>query len=264
MVESLASDPGVGESRIRACGPRRDLPRGLELFLADGLERIVEFAFIPIKDDSGRVLFVDPTGIDVTERAQAEKDSQAAAILESITDGIFAVDRQWRFTYVNRQAERLLGHPADFFLGKVIWEVYPGLVGSEFAQAYHCAAADWVASAVTAYYSDHYRWYETHTYPSNKGVSIYFRDASEQMRAEKKRQELTAAARIAGEKLRHRSFECADLIYTFDLEGRFTYPNRACTPSCRRVRTGGRQELLRSSTTQLNWRPGCSADPGGH
>ena len=196
-------------------------------FCADGSERVVEFACMPIKNESGRVLFVVPTGIDVTQRVQAGRDNQATAILESITDGFFAMDRDWRFTYVNRQAGRLLGHSTGYFLGKVIWDVFPGFVDSEFARAFHRAASEWVASSVTSYYPDHDRWYEVHSYPSSNGVSIYFRDVSEQMRAEEKRQALTA--QLASQA---RIFDTAlsntpDLTYTFDLEGRFSYANRA-------------------------------------
>ena len=36
---------------------------------------------------------------------------RTADLLENISDGFFAVDRQWRFTYVNRQAEKLLRRP---------------------------------------------------------------------------------------------------------------------------------------------------------
>jgi PAS domain S-box-containing protein len=41
-------------------------------WLADGSERIVDFAMHPIRDRSGAVAFLHPTGIDVTERKQIE------------------------------------------------------------------------------------------------------------------------------------------------------------------------------------------------
>ena len=37
-------------------------------FVADGSERVVDFAFMPIKDGTGAVSFVVPTGLDITER----------------------------------------------------------------------------------------------------------------------------------------------------------------------------------------------------
>src|SRR5205085_1982892 len=77
-------------------------------YWADGTERVVDFACMPIKDEAGRTLFVFPTGMDITERVRAEKDLRAADILESITEGFFALDRNWRFTYVNREGASIL------------------------------------------------------------------------------------------------------------------------------------------------------------
>ncbi len=133
-------------------------------YWADGTERVVEFSCIPIKDRSGHVLFVIATGIDVTERFQVERDRRATAILESTTDAFFALGRDWRFTYVNRQAEHVLTVPSDL-LGKVIWDVFPGLEGTDFQRAYLRAAGERAVSSVTSYYPDHDRWYEVHAYP---------------------------------------------------------------------------------------------------
>ncbi|MEJ7638339.1 MAG: PAS domain-containing protein [Singulisphaera sp.] len=125
----------------------------------------------------------------ITERVIAEtglrkSEARAHAILESITDAFFALDREWRFTYVNPQAERILGRTSRDLIGKVIWVEYPGLAGSEFERPYHRAATDGVASTVTSFYPDHDRWYEVRTYPAGDGVSVYFRDVSERVQAE--------------------------------------------------------------------------------
>ena len=49
----------------------------LTYWLADGTERIVEFAMHPIRDELGAVRFLHPTGIDVTERVRAEEALRA-------------------------------------------------------------------------------------------------------------------------------------------------------------------------------------------
>src|SRR3954466_484857 len=59
---------------------------------------------------------------DRTERRQAEAALAAAhhrtaEILESITDAFYAVDRDWRLTYVNRGTEQLWQRPRDQLLG---------------------------------------------------------------------------------------------------------------------------------------------------
>jgi PAS domain S-box-containing protein len=44
----------------------------LRYWVADGSERIVDFAMHPIRDQSGAVMFLHPTGIDITERKQSK------------------------------------------------------------------------------------------------------------------------------------------------------------------------------------------------
>ena len=147
---------------------------------------------MPIKDEAGRVLFVTPTGIDITERHRDERDRRATEILESITDAFFALGRDWRFTYVNRQAERVLGRDPGDLVGRVLWDVYPGLADSEFERSYRQVAEEGVATSFTSYYPDHDSWYEVHAYPAEEGISVYFRDVTERMRAQDERERLAA------------------------------------------------------------------------
>lgn len=122
------------------------------------------------------------------EREQAEEQSRN--ILESITDAFFAVDQDWRFTYVNRQAERLLDRTPGDLVGQVIWEVYPGLAGSEFERVYHACASERVASSFISFYPDHNRWYEAHAYPASEGITVYFRNVTDRKRIEAEREQL--------------------------------------------------------------------------
>jgi PAS domain S-box-containing protein len=153
-------------------------------------------------------------------------EARVRTILESITDAFFGVDTQWRFSYVNKQAERLLGRAPGDLLGKVIWDAYPGLRGSEFERAYHRVANERVPVSITSFYPDHDRWYEVHVYPNTDGISIYFRDVTEHKRSEERWREL--AERYAQQS---RVFDrvlssITDFAYTFDLQGRFTFVNK--------------------------------------
>lgn len=49
----------------------------LPYWLADGTERIVDFAMHPIRNPSGTVRFLHPSGIDITERTRAQEALQA-------------------------------------------------------------------------------------------------------------------------------------------------------------------------------------------
>ncbi len=45
-------------------------------------------------------------------------------ILESVSDGVFTVDHDWRITSFNRAAEKITGIPRDEAIGKHCWEVF--------------------------------------------------------------------------------------------------------------------------------------------
>jgi PAS domain S-box-containing protein len=154
-----------------------------------GVVGYYEYIFSPFFGADGSVELVVGTTRNVTSRKQAEEEIKQLGernrdILESITDAFFGVDRDWRFTYVNSQAERLLDRTPGDLLGKVIWEAYPGLVGSEFEKAYHQAANLRLASNLTAFYPDHQRWYEANCYPAPNGITIYFRNVTDRVKVE--------------------------------------------------------------------------------
>jgi PAS domain S-box-containing protein len=220
-------------------------------FWADGTERVVDFACMPIADEAGRILFVLATGMDITERVHREKNLRATDILESITEGFFALDRSWRFTFINREAGRLLGRAPQELLGTVIWDAFPALLGSEFERTYRRAMETRQAVAINAFYAEHDRWYDVHTYPTAEGLSIYFLDITGLKRAEAEQ------ARVAAESERQRRvYEAAlsstpDLVYVFDLDHRFTYANEALL----RIWGRGSKEALGKNCLELGYEP---------
>ena len=133
------------------------------------------------------------------QKALQASEEQSRNILESIADGFFALDRDWRFAYVNRQGERLLDRTPGDLLGKTIWEEYPGLAGSEFERAYHKTASERVASSVISFYPDHNRWYEVQAYPATDGITVYFRNVTDRQRIETEREQLLQREQAARE-----------------------------------------------------------------
>ncbi len=104
--------------------------------------------------------------------------------MESIKDGFFALDEDFRFYYLNGEAENILDQKPEELLGKTIWETYPGTIGTTFEEVYRRVMTGGKAETFTAYFPDHDRWYEVRTYPSAKGISVYFDDATQRKRAE--------------------------------------------------------------------------------
>src|SRR5690606_587573 len=167
-------------------------------FLRDGSERIVDFACMPIKDESGNVELVLSTGMDITERVSAERNLGATQILESIAEGFFALDAEWRFIYVNREAQRLFDRAPNELIGKQIWAELGGMRGSELERIFRLAMEERIASArVTAFYPEHERWYEMQSFPAANGITVYFRDVSAQVVAKSERARLAAESERA-------------------------------------------------------------------
>jgi len=82
----------------------------MSYFIADGSERVADVTIQPIRDDSGRVIFVAPIGIDVTERKRAEADREMfVTLVEHSTDFIGICDLQGAPFFVNRAGLEMVG-----------------------------------------------------------------------------------------------------------------------------------------------------------
>jgi PAS domain S-box-containing protein len=136
-----------------------------------------------VRDAAGRIVYIQGALQDITERKLAALETQKLATrltntLESITDGFFTVDRAWRFTYVNREAERLWGRQRDTLLGQLVWDIYPEVLGTNFEQAYRRAMGGETGVSIEGFYAPMHIWFGIDCHPSDDGLSVYFRDVT--------------------------------------------------------------------------------------
>jgi PAS domain S-box-containing protein len=66
-------------------------------------------------------------------------EAHLEAVLESVSDGFYALDAGWRYVVFNRAAEEYFGVPRKLLLGRNIWETFPQGVGTPFEA--HCRQA---------------------------------------------------------------------------------------------------------------------------
>ena len=130
------------------------------------------------------VLFTDISDRKAIEDALRVSESRSRTILESITDGFFALDRDWRITYINAAGERFLDRTPGDLIGKCLWDEFSGIAGSEFERVYRRVVAGRVGESFTAHYPNFDRWYELTVYPAPEGLSVYFRDVTDRKQTE--------------------------------------------------------------------------------
>ena len=97
-------------------------------------------------------------------------------ILESIGDAFCSFDKNWIVTYWNKEAEVVLGRKRNEIVGKQLWEEYPDVVGTEFYNQYQNAVLSKKVTSFEAYYETVNKWMEVSAYPSEEGLSVYFKD----------------------------------------------------------------------------------------
>jgi len=111
-------------------------------------------------------------------------------VLERITDGFFALDAQWRIAYINAQARRLLHAPQDC-IGQHWLDVFPKARGRLFEREYHRAMRDQKPVQFVEYSVTAQLWLEVKAYPSVDGLSVYFRDVTSRVEAQRELESTT-------------------------------------------------------------------------
>lgn len=132
------------------------------------------------------------------ERRERERERQAALdaaiavrdelndVLSRIDDGFVALDLNWRYTYANPQAARLMRHarPEDV-VGRLLWDEYPDLAGSPTGAALRAVMATQTPEVAELFFPPWDRWFEIRMHPSRNGLTLYFSDITERRLSEK-------------------------------------------------------------------------------
>jgi PAS domain S-box-containing protein len=126
-------------------------------------------------------------GRDITKRKHAEEALEEsrrrlAVIVDSIADGFFAMDRDWRIIHVNDAALGHFGKTRAEMVGRRFLEVFPETQGTSFDVQYRHAmeSGEPVHFEVASIISD--KTMEVHAYPGPDAITVLFRDVTERIR----------------------------------------------------------------------------------
>ncbi len=112
---------------------------------------------------------------------QQEEDSRVLleSVLDSITDGFFIIDRNWTVLFWNKAAENILLKSEEELIGKNLWEEFPDLAVLQQHVDYQTLVGKNKSIRFREYFPKYKIWAEVSVYPSEKNISVYFKDVTE-------------------------------------------------------------------------------------
>ena len=163
------------------------------------------YSYSPVRDDDGRIMGTLVVCIEVTGAVRARQEliaerAHSEGILESMADAYLALDAEFRFVAVNQSMERAAGLPRERLIGRTMWEMFPGTIGSPWEAVYRAVMHDRQERHVMLPYRDASLDIvsEADFYPTpDGGLVAFWRDVTERERAATERERLLAAAEEA-------------------------------------------------------------------
>ncbi len=186
----------------------------MELITATGKRLWVRTIGEAVRDENGKIIrvhggFQDLTSIKQAEAESANLSDRLANVLQKMTDAIYILDDEWRFNFLNDEAERFLGRSREDLLGRSVWDMYPearaGLSG-----IYETAVRDNRSDRLEYYNPVMKEWFSLNLYPTPNGLAVYFRVITERKEAE-------AKIRESEERFRIVSQATADVVWDWNL-----------------------------------------------
>ncbi|WP_165452427.1 PAS domain-containing protein [Paenibacillus thalictri] len=131
------------------------------------------------EEECPRLMMVQVENID--EQVKLEQELLASVkrmknVYESIAEAFVMLDRQARYTYLNKYAESLLRKKREDVLGECIWDVFPALTGKAFHQEFYKSWNEMKAGSFRYYDEELQLRLEVRLYPSREGMAVYYRD----------------------------------------------------------------------------------------
>ncbi len=118
--------------------------------------------------------------VDEKTKALSDSEENYRSTLARVSDAFVALDKNWNYTFINKKAAEMHGRLPEELLGKNMWEEFPYVKDEPFYDALHKAMETQQPMSVELYYSKHDRWFQDYIYPSQNGITIYYRDVTEQ------------------------------------------------------------------------------------
>jgi diguanylate cyclase (GGDEF)-like protein/PAS domain S-box-containing protein len=168
---------------------------------------------------------LDISKVKLAEHEIKELTDTNMSILDNISDAFYSLDDQWRFVYMNKEAEKHLGKKNAELQGKLLWDEFPLLESTIYGRYYRDSLDAKVKTTFEEYIpADAHskkKWLETHIYPTKEGLSVYFQDVTDRKLTEEKLRESEEWFRMLAD-------YSTDMISRHTPRGVYTYVSPVC------------------------------------
>jgi PAS domain S-box-containing protein len=154
------------------------------------------------------------------EQIVSEKSAELENILDSITDGFYALNRRWEVTFINKAAEQALSCTREEVIGQNLWDFFPRSREGLFYAEYERAMTERVSVHFEELYAPLGVWGLMSVYPTKDGIAVYFVDITEQKKIQEK-------IYNDGQNLRAIINNTRDLIWSVDRQSHIITGNQA-------------------------------------
>lgn len=155
---------------------------------------------------------------DITEKKKQEEqlklsNKKVSETLESIQDGFCALDRDWKVTYWNTEAENLLKRKREDLLGKNVWAIFPEALEFNFYSYLDQVMQDKKPVSFEEHYAPLNLWLDLSAYPSEEGITVYFRNINDRKAAEEQMMELNESLKQKAQELKESNAELEQFAF---------------------------------------------------
>jgi PAS domain S-box-containing protein len=141
-----------------------------------------------------RVYSTDITDLRKVEMALHAADHRLAEIIHGMTEACFALDADWRFTFVNNRCEVLLRRSREAMMGHSIWEIFPQLHGTVNERYYRQVMKERIPVVFESFSTVAECWVDIRVFPSGDGLAAFFLDITDRKALEAERQKFVSLA----------------------------------------------------------------------
>jgi PAS domain S-box-containing protein len=157
----------------------------------NGKEYWVNLSLNPVTNSKGEYTHWISIERDVTERKNQEKKLKETTqrlldTIESIQDGFYTLDSNWNVSYWNKEAERISGKTKEEMIGKNFWELYNGRISEKINVVFHKVKSNNKPIRFEVYSKQSKYWFELNAFPSELGLTVYFKNITERKHTESK------------------------------------------------------------------------------